>query len=104
VSLQAVPCIRRVVTGLSQRRPGLVPRLSLCEVCGVESGIGQASVRVLRVFFVRSVTPMLHTHLRLRVILTSKMQRAKPGNLPTNNARSEFGEGWIEKCFLSCFC
>lgn len=39
----AAPCLRRLVAGLTFRRPGFNPRLSHCWMCGVQSGSGTAS-------------------------------------------------------------
>jgi len=39
----ATPWLRRLVAGMTFRRPGFNPRLSHCGICGVQSGTGTGS-------------------------------------------------------------
>jgi hypothetical protein len=56
----AVPWLRRLVTGLSQRRPGFDPGLVYVEFVVDKVALGQIFPRVLRFSPVNFIPPVLH--------------------------------------------
>jgi hypothetical protein len=98
----AVPWLRKKVAGLSQRTPFFDPMSVLGLVVGKVT-LGHVSLRVLWFYPVRIITPMLHNHLHLHVVLNQKDQRPKTRNLPKRNSLWEILKHWIEKDFRLVF-
>jgi hypothetical protein len=59
----AVPWLKRLVAGLSSRRPAFVPGSVHVAFAVAEMALGQVYLRVIRFFPVNIIPPLLHTHL-----------------------------------------
>jgi hypothetical protein len=97
----------RAIAQAVSRRPftaeaQILSRSSLCEICSGQSGTGTGLSPRLRFSPVSIIPPMLHTHLRLRVVLT---RRTTGRSLGTFGKQcfffSEIGAYWVEKYFYS---
>jgi hypothetical protein len=89
----AVPTLRRLVAGLTPRRPGFDSRSIHVRFVLVKVALGQVSVRVV-VYPVGMLSPVFYTYLYRHDTLSS------PRNLSNRNVLLEMGEHWKEKYFL----
>jgi hypothetical protein len=60
---KAEPWLKRLVAGLSPRRTGFAPGSVDVGILVDKVALGQCFIRVLRVFSVNIILPLLHTHL-----------------------------------------
>ena len=93
----AVLWLRRLVAGLSPRRPGFD-----LESVGVIKWNWDSFSPSTSVSPVSIIPPVLHTHLNLRCSY-QKDKLANAGNFPKSSALLEIGELWTEKqCHFFC--
>ena len=82
---KAMPWLRRLVNGVSPRRPGLDP--GPVHVKFVAAKAGQVAPRVLRLSPVRIIPPpMPHTHLHLSTSLITRTRGRSLGTFKQSNA------------------
>jgi hypothetical protein len=67
-----VPRLRRLLAGLSPQRPGFNQGPVLVRPVVDKVALGQAFLRVIRIFPVSIIPPMLHTYFHLPAILIGR--------------------------------
>jgi hypothetical protein len=92
-------CSGRLVAGPSPRSPGLDPRTVNVRYVVDKVAFGRVFLRVLRFLPVTVISPVLHSHLHLRVALTTQTKGRIPGNLQRSSVLLEIGKHRIEKYF-----
>jgi len=64
--------LRRLVTDVPPRSPGVRSQANLCEICGGQRATGTDFSQGTSVFPCQYLSIMLHAHLHLRVALTDR--------------------------------
>jgi hypothetical protein len=93
-----VPCLRRLVAGLSPRKPGLDPGLVHVRFVVDKVTLGHVFLRLLRFSPVSIIPPLLRT-LFIYTLLLSEGQTGEAWERSEKQSYSEIGEHWIEKKF-----